>query len=247
IAENTGGVFVPAQNAYELKAALAHVQSVMDLQPMTPPEAEVAPEPEPQAEIAIQAPGQVTTGSSFKVTWSASIHPEDYVTIVPVGAEEGKYTNYQRVRDVTENRLIAPAQPGLYEVRYVTRKDGHTLGATPVEVVEAEIGITAPQQVTTGASFKVTWSTSIHPEDYVAIVPTGTEEGKYPNYQRVRDVTENRLTAPAEPGLYEVRYVLREGGRTMASTPVEVVEAEIGVTAPKEVTTGASFKVTWSA
>src|SRR5690606_33400962 len=156
IAENTGGVFVPAQNADELKAALAHVQSVMDLQPMTPPEAEVAPEPEPepQAEIAIQAPEQVTTGSSFKVTWSASIHPEDYVTIVPVGAEEGKYTNYQRVRDVTENRLIAPAQPGLHEVRYVTRKDGHTLGATPVEVVEAEIGITAPQQVTTGASFK---------------------------------------------------------------------------------------------
>ena len=249
IAENTGGVFVPAQNADELKAALAHVQSVMDLQPMTPPEAEMAPEPEPepQAEIAIQAPEQVTTGSSFKVTWSASIHPEDYVTIVPVGAEEGKYTNYQRVRDVTENRLIAPAQPGLYEVRYVTRKDGHTLGATPVEVVEAEIGITAPQQVTTGASFKVTWSASIHPEDYVTIVPVGAEEGKYTNYQRVRDVTENRLTAPAEPGLYEVRYVLREGGRTMASTPVEVVEAEIGVAAPKEVTTGASFKVTWSA
>jgi len=248
IAENTGGVFVPAQNSDELKAALAHVQSVMDLQPMTPPEAEVAPEPEPepQAEIAIQAPEQVTTGSSFKVTWSASIHPEDYVTIVPVGAEEGKYTNYQRVRDVTENRLIAPAQPGLYEVRYVTRKDGHTLGATPVEVVEAEIGITAPQQVTTGASFKVTWSTSIHPEDYVTIVPTGTEEGKYTNYQRVRDVTENRLTAPAEPGLYEVRYVLREGGRTMASTPVEVVEAEVTVSGPDVVRAGTKIQVNWS-
>jgi len=248
IAENTGGVFVPAQNADELKAALAHVQSVMDLQPMTPPEAEVAPEPEPepQAEIAIQAPEQVTTGSSFKVTWSASIHPEDYVTIVPVGAEEGKYTNYQRVRDVTENRLTAPAEPGLYEVRYVLREGGRTMASTPVEVVEAEIGVAAPKEVTTGASFKVTWSASIHPEDYVTIVPVGAEEGKYTNYQRVRDVTENRLIAPAEPGLYEVRYVLREGGRTMASAPVEVVEAEVVVSGPDVVRAGTKIQVTWS-
>src|SRR5690606_2257680 len=97
------------------------------------------------------------------------------------------------------------------------------------EVVEAEMGITAPEEVTTGASFKVTWSASIHPEDYVTIVPAGAEEGKYTNYQRVRDVTENRLIAPAEPGFYEVRYVLREGGRTLATTPVAVVEAEMGV------------------
>src|SRR5690606_39378236 len=106
--------------------------------------------------------------------------------------------------------------------------------------------ITAPKQVTTGASFKVTWSTSIHPEDYVTIVPTGTEEGKCSSYQRVRDVTENRLTAPAEPGLYEVRYVLREGGRTMASTPVEVVEAEVAVGGPDVARAGTRIQVSWS-
>ncbi|WOC16097.1 vWA domain-containing protein [Pseudochrobactrum sp. MP213Fo] len=247
IAENTGGVFVPAQNAAELKDALVHIQSVMDLQPMVQQEVEPTPEPEQEAEIKIQAPEVVTTGASFKLTWSASIHPEDYVTIVPAGAEAGKYTNYKRVRDVTENKLTAPAEPGLYEVRYVLREGGRTMASTPVEVVEAEMGIAAPKEVITGASFKVTWSASIHPEDYVTIVPAGAEEGKYTNYKRVRDVTENKLTAPAEPGLYEVRYVLREGGRTMASTPVEVVEAEMGIAAPKEMTTGASFKVTWSA
>src|SRR5690554_827152 len=45
IAENTGGVFVPAQNAAELRDALAHVQSVMDLQPMAQVQPEVEPEP----------------------------------------------------------------------------------------------------------------------------------------------------------------------------------------------------------
>src|SRR5690606_940497 len=64
IAENTGGVFVPAQNADQLKAALAHVQSVMDLQPMVAQEAEAEPEPEQQtAEIEVQAPATVTTGA----------------------------------------------------------------------------------------------------------------------------------------------------------------------------------------
>ncbi len=249
IAENTGGVFVPAQNAAELKDALAHVQSVLDLQPMA--QEPVAPEPEPEqqveAEIEIEAPEQVTTGTSFAVSWSASIHPEDYVTIVPAGAEAGTYTRYVRVRGDTENKLIAPPEPGLYEVRYVARDGGRTLGTTPVEVVEAEMGIAAPEQVTTGTSFAVSWSASIHPEDYVTIVPSGADEGTYTRYVRVRGDTENKLIAPAEPGLYEVRYVLREGGRTLASTPVEVVEAEVGVAAPKQATVGSSFAVSWSA
>ncbi len=249
IAENTGGVFVPAQNAAELKDALAHVQSVLDLQPMA--QEPVAPEPEPEqqveAEIEIEAPEQVTTGTSFAVSWSASIHPEDYVTIVPAGAEAGTYTRYVRVRGDTENKLIAPPEPGLYEVRYVARDGGRTLGTTPVEVVEAEMGVAAPKQATAGSSFAVSWSASIHPEDYVTIVPSGAEEGTYTRYVRVRGDTENNLIAPAEPGLYEVRYVLREGGRTLASTPVEVVEAVVTVSGPDVVRAGSKLRVAWSA
>jgi Ca-activated chloride channel family protein len=249
IAENTGGIFVPAQNAAELKEALAHVQSVMDLQPMAQESSAPVPEPEqqPEAAIELEAPATVTTGARFTVGWSGVLNPEDYVTIVPVGADEGKYTTYVRVRDHKEDALVAPADAGLYEVRYVARDGGRTLGATPVEVVEAEMSVAAPGQVTTGSSFTVSWTTSIHPEDYITIVPAGADEGKYTNYVRVRSDNANKLIAPAEPGLYEVRYVLREGARTLASAPVEVVEAEVGVAAPSQVTTGASFKVSWSA
>src|SRR5690606_9879061 len=65
IAENTGGVFVAAQNAAELKEALAHVQDVMDLQPVAQDQPEAEPEREPQAEIELEAPDTVTTGASF--------------------------------------------------------------------------------------------------------------------------------------------------------------------------------------
>jgi Ca-activated chloride channel family protein len=251
IAENTGGVFVPAQNADELRDALAHVQNVVDLQPLSPPEPVTEPEPEPKpqvdAEIDLEAPATVLTGASFTVSWSPSVHPQDYVTIVPAGANEGSYTNYQRVREDTENSLIAPADPGLYEVRYVLNEGARTLASTPVEVVEVEIAVSAPKAVTTGASFPVSWSSSVHPQDYVTIVPAGANEGSYTNYQRVRDETENSLVAPADPGLYEVRYVLNEGSRTLASAPVEVVEAEIVLNGPAVARAQTPVRINWSA
>ncbi|WP_226778883.1 vWA domain-containing protein, partial [Oceaniglobus trochenteri] len=48
IAENTGGVFVPARNADELHAALDQVQAAMDVPPPAP-----EPEPEPEPEPAL--------------------------------------------------------------------------------------------------------------------------------------------------------------------------------------------------
>lgn len=250
IAENTGGVFVPAQDADELRDALAHVQNVVDLQPLSPPEPVTEPEPEPEqqadAEIELEVPATVLTGASFTVSWSSAIDPQDYVTIVPVGADDTTYGDYQRVRDETEASLIAPADPGLYEVRYLLDEGTRVLGSAPVEVVEAEVTISAPDEVTTGARFTVSWSSSVHRQDYVTIVPAGADDGSYTNYQRVRDDTENSLTAPAEPGLYEVRYVLDEGSRTLASRPVEVVAAEVVLDAPDMARTQSPLRISWS-
>ena len=105
IADNTGGIFVPAQNAAELQDALAQVQSVVDLQPVATQESELA-----TPEVTLTAPEQVTTGASFTVSWSTSIHPRDYITIVPAGADEGSYAHYVRAGDDSEGQLVAPAE-----------------------------------------------------------------------------------------------------------------------------------------
>ena len=244
IAENTGGIFVPASNAGELADALAEVKQVIEEAPEPEPEPEPQPEPEPEAaQVDIKAPASVTVGMRFPVSWAPTLEPSDYVTIVPVGADDGSFGNYQRVREDSEQELRAPAETGLYEVRYVFESTGETVGSAPVEVVDAEITVTAPETVTTGARFTVSYTGAVDGSDYVTIVPVGSDEGSFTNYQRVRDVSEQELTAPADAGLYEVRYVLDEGGRTMASTPVEVVEPQTTVSAPKTVTVGARFTV----
>ncbi|MEQ8598333.1 MAG: VWA domain-containing protein [Devosia sp.] len=247
IAENTGGTFVPAQDADELRNAMTQVQAVIQTAPEPEPQPEPEPEPEPEApEQTVSAPATVTFGTEFTVTWGETINPRDWITIVPVGADEGDYLAFQRVQGDDSVEIRAPADPGLYEVRYVLDEGSKTLASTPVEVIEAEQTVSAPASVTFGTEFTVTWGETVNPRDWITIVPVGADEGDYLAFQRVQGDDSVEIRAPADPGLYEVRYVLDEGSKTLASTPVEVVEAEQTVSAPASVTFGTEFTVTWS-
>src|SRR5690606_407151 len=98
----------------------------------------------------------------------------------------------------------------------------------------------------------VTWSETIDAADFVAIVPAGADEGQVDNAIRTRDDTEGKLTAPVEPGLYEIRYILYEGRRTLASTDLEVVAADAplddgaGLSVPPRAAAGAAITVSWT-
>jgi len=246
IAENTGGIFVPADDAQQLAAAVAQVQSVIEAQPEPEPAPEPEPEPDPAIEVSVKAPHTVTVGARFTVGWTPTIAANDYLTIVEAGAREGSYGNYARARDHDEVELTAPSEVGVYEVRYVLDQDGRTMGTAYVEVIESVVILSAPEQVETGARFDVSWAQSVNSNDYITIVDVSAREGSYGNYIRVRDDSEGTLTAPAEPGLYEVRYVLAEGGVTQAGVLVQVTEAEQAVSGPEQVTTGSRFPISWS-
>ena len=245
IAANTGGMFVPASNAAELRDALTKVRAaVQEDRPKPAPEPE--PEPQVQIDIAVDAPKQVTRGSNFAVSWSESVNGSDFITIVPADAKEDMRKNHIRVGDKLEGKLTAPAEIGLYQVRYVSDTTKRALGSTPVEVIEAEVSISVPTEVAQGSKFAVSWSKTVHRSDYITIVPTDAKDGTRQNHIRAGDKLEGSLIAPAEPGLYEVRYVLDEGHRTLATAAIEVMEAEVTVSAPAEVTQGAKFAVSWS-
>ncbi len=243
IAENTGGVFVPAGNAAELHDALAQVQSAMVQAPVTP-----EPEPAPPAVPAVEitASEQATTGATFDVAWSNTISKHDYITIVPAGADEGSRRNHIRAGADSEGALRAPAEAGMYEVRYVLNEGNKTLATAMIEVVQAQVEVTAPAQATTGATFDVAWSNTISKHDYITIVSAGADEGTRRNHIRAGADSGGSLTAPAGPGLYEVRYVLNEGNKTLATAMIEVVEPEIGISGPGMVRAGTDVDITWS-
>jgi Ca-activated chloride channel homolog len=127
----------------------------------------------------------------------------------------------------------------------VLSEDERTMASRPIEVVEAGQKITAPDTVSIGADIEVVWGQTINQDDWISIVAAGAEEGAYLDYATVYDNTRVTLTAPFEPGAYEVRYVLNENGETLASAPIEVVEVAQEVFAPTSVSAGAAIPVTW--
>lgn len=68
----------------------------------------------------------------------------------------------------------------------------------------------------------------------------------------MHDKTAGRLTAPKETGLYEIRYVLREGNKTIGSIFLEVIAADASLddgaelSVPAAAQAGELISVSWS-
>ncbi|HKL55887.1 MAG TPA: VWA domain-containing protein, partial [Roseovarius sp.] len=243
IAERTGGQYIQAANADELGRALGAISSAV----AAAPEPEPVPEPEPELPaVTLTAPDSALAGSSFRIGWSPTLDPSDYVTIVPVGTPEGEYAGYVRVRDHTEADFRAPAQTGLYELRYMTQKDRNVLGVAPIEITEPQVSVSGPDSALAGSVIPVSWTGAVHSRDYITIVPMGADEGSHTDYTRVGDNTEGKLQAPADTGMYEIRYVLDEGKRTMASQPIEITAPEVSVSGPDSALAGSVIPVSWT-
>jgi Ca-activated chloride channel homolog len=67
----------------------------------------------------------------------------------------------------------------------------------------------------------VSWTGPNNRGDWLTIVPPGAVPASYASYVDAIRGSPKALTAPAAPGRYEVRYVLR-GKRVIAARPIEV-------------------------
>ncbi len=171
---------------------------------------------------SLEAPAEVAGGSTFAVAWSGPDASGDYVTIVEEGAREGAYMSYAYTRRGSPVELSAPIDAGRYEVRYVAGQGSATLASAPVVVTAVAVRLEAPAEVAAGEAFEVVWSGPDASGDYVTIVAEGAREGAYLSYAYTRRGSPVRITAPSEPGRYEVRYVAGQGNRTLGSIPIVV-------------------------
>lgn len=78
------------------------------------------------------------------------------------------------------------------------------------------------------------------------MVPLGAEDGAYGHYIRARDKGHGELQMPGHRGLYELRYVLNEGGRTLASAAIEITEPQVTLTGPEAIRAGDEIRLSWT-
>lgn len=157
-------------------------------------------------EIAIGAPEVVQAGASFAVPWAGPDGDSDYLTIVPVGTEDGVYHSWAYTRDGNPLTLEVPFVAGAYEVRYQSERESGVFGRARVRVVEPSITLEAPATVEAGSTFEVRWTGPDGSGNYLTIVARDAGPAEYGDYAYTSEGSPVRLTAPGEPGTWEIRF-----------------------------------------
>jgi hypothetical protein len=85
----------------------------------------------------ITGPAQAVAGEGFKVSWKGPDNPRNFITVVPKGAREGEYSaQYAYTRpQANPVNLLAPIEPGDYELRYSTAESYYTIARAALKVV----------------------------------------------------------------------------------------------------------------
>ena len=168
------------------------------------------------------APDEVAGGTVFSVAWNGPDGSGDYITIQEVGAGAWNGEDYFDTSTGTPGDLVAPIKAGSYEIRYVSGTGAVIQATRPITVLELVATIDAPDEVSDGDQFDVAWTGPDGPGDYITIVPVGAEPRTYLSYFGTSVGSPGTLTAPDDPGEYELWYVTATQYGIFARTPITV-------------------------
>lgn len=235
LAENTGGRYFNARDSQELGRAVQGAV-VASTEPPAPP-----------ASATLKPLGTARITQPLTVAWSGPADEGDFITVVRPEDPDSRYLTYAYVPEVSgegrgELSFEMPAQAGSYELRYVSpsRRDS-VLVRLPLEVADAEAAIEAPASAVAGTEIAVRAKGPVAGGHWIGFAPKGSGPGTYlsNHYERPNGPhSELRLKVPGEPGEYELRYVLNENERVIASRPIRVEAGAVAVSGPVEVMAG---------
>lgn len=192
---------------------------------------------------SVNGPATAKVGAAVEVTVAGSKNPRDFVTIVPKGEREGAYAGYEYISKNGQFKLTAPPKPGEYEIRLLAADSPYpTLARRPLRIDAVEATLDAPAQVAAGAKITVKWTGPNNERDYIAI---GNASRPYMGYEYTNAGSPVTITAPDQPGQYELRYFLGAGDVIIGKRPISVGSVSATVTVPASVAAGSQFKIAW--
>jgi len=180
------------------------------------------------ATATLTVPPGAEGGEPLTIAWVGPAGNGDYIDVVVAGHSEtnGEIT-YAYTRDGNPAKLTAPGKSGAYEIRYVL--EGPTgrkvLTASPLAVTQPAATLKADESAAKGSKVKVEWTGPKRKGDYIDLVKKGhTDTSGELSYFYTDRESASELTAPAEAGEYEIRYILEApGGRqVLARRPLRV-------------------------
>ena len=223
LAENTGGRYFQADDAAGLVVALK--------------ETIVAPLPE-VALVAIDQNDQLL--EEIALDWKLLDEKGEVLL------EEVSKTGVSIVLPEGDYKVMVRGEGASGGREFSITEDAQQKIEVPVELQNLNATLDAPVEVAAGSEFEVSWTGPDNDRDFITIVETDAEQGKYQSYQYTKKGTPITLTAPDGLGEYEIRYVLNVSKRTLASRIITLTEIEASLEAPAEVAAGSEFEVSWT-
>jgi hypothetical protein len=197
------------------------------------------------AKVTLGAPESVVAGSAVLIDWAGPNNSADFITIVAADAPEKTYKNYTYTSKGSPLTVLAPDVPGDYEIRYADGKDYVTVNSRALRVIAAHAQVEVPVALMAGAALTVKWEGPENPGDYITIVPAGTPEGEWKQYEYVTRGNPLELSTSDEPGEYEVRYASGQSDATLASANITLTPADASLSAAESAIAREHFEVIW--
>jgi hypothetical protein len=193
---------------------------------------------------SVKGPASAAAGGEILVNWTGPNNERDFVGLGVPGRDA--YLNYEYTRKGSPIKLAVPEEPGAYEIRYFLGVDNAIIARQAFTVTAVSATLSGPAQVAAGTKFKVSWTGPNNARDFITIVPAGTKERTYRDYEYTSKGSTLEFTAPDKAGQYELRYLTASEYNTLARLTLTVGATSASVKAPAQVAAGAKFQVSWT-
>jgi hypothetical protein len=175
------------------------------------------------ANAALDAADTVPAGGSILVQWTGPDHPQDFISIDPVDAEDRSYGPYAYSAAGNPLQIRVPDTAGSYLLRYHTGQTAKVLTTRPLTVTPVTATLDAPTEVVAGQVFEVRWQGPDNEGDFITLVTPATEQKRWgANNAYPKRGNPLRIEAPRAPGDYQLRYLTGLSYAMLASAPIRV-------------------------
>lgn len=149
--------------------------------------------------------------------------------------------------DIARSQIGGPSIEGDYEVRYTLNSPRVILARVPLTVSEGDYALDAPSEAEASSTITVEWDgpTDIGGALFIEKPELASAYARGPSAQ-LKQTGSVEISAPAEPGEYELRYVMFNGYTTYPGmqhavqlrTPLTVTSVDAAISAPDTATGG---------
>ena len=197
--------------------------------------------------ISLTIPKTAKVGEPLLVEWSGPNYKNDYISVAAPGTKGSKYAYYTYTKKGSPLRLKMPLEPGEYEVRYIVSQDNTIKAAEPITIEPLDVSFDFSETAKIGEPLLINWQGPDYKGDYIAVAKADESVGRYINYTYTTKGTPLRLEMPAEPGLYEVRYMANGSpDKILSRKPVTVEGIEASVKLVETATSGEPALIEWT-